>query len=134
MKPKKTRASEPSLRDKLAAKFTKDFLADYDANGVAVIQQLREKHPDRYIEQAARLISTAAEPGSDFDRAKSMRDIGIGLLKQVGVSEDNMTDEMIEAAIAANDRLVRELEKIAADDEFGRLSMAAALEASGVHQ
>src|SRR5262245_42410658 len=134
MKARKPKATEPSLKDQLAAKFTKDFLADYDANGVAVIQRLREKHPDRYIEQAARLIAQAEPPSGVFDKAKSMQDIGRGLLQQVGIAEDNMTDEMIEAAIAANDKFVRELERIATDDEFARLSMAAALEASGIRQ
>src|SRR5262245_45345899 len=134
MKARKPKATEPSLRDKLSAKFLKDFEADFAEHGADVIQQLREKHPDRYAELAAKLIAQAEPPSGVFDRAKSMEDIGRGLLQQVGVAEDNMTDEMIEAAIAANDKFVRELEKIAADDEFAGISMAAALEASGIRQ
>src|SRR5262245_27992657 len=133
MKPKKTRASEPSLKDKLAAKFTQDFLADYDANGVAVIQQLREKHPDRYIEQAARLIATAEEPSGVFDKAKSMDDIGRGLLSQVGCIAPS--ERQIQEAIRANDEFVARLEANARDsDELASLEMAAALEASGIRQ
>src|SRR5262249_28355736 len=134
MKPRKPKPTEPSLRDRLSAKFMTDFEADYQEHGTNVIQQLREKHPDKYAALAADLSRQAEPPSGVFDKAKSMEDIGRGLLQQVGVAEDNITDEMIEAAIAANDKFVRELEKIAADDEFARLSMAAALEASGVHQ
>src|SRR5262245_3558322 len=123
MKPRKPKSSEPSLKDQLAAKFTKDFLADYDANGVAVIQQLREKHPDRYIEQAARLIATAEEPSGVFDKAKSMDDIGRGLLSQVGCVAPS--ERQIQEAIQANDEFVARLEAIARDDdELASLYMA----------
>ena len=134
MKPRKPKATEPSLRDKLGANFMKAFEADFADNGAGVIAELRTKSPEKYAEIAARLIAQAEPPSGVFDKAKSMEDIGRGLLQQVGVAEDNMTDEMIEAAIAANDKFVRELEKIAGDDEFARLSMAAALEASGIRQ
>jgi hypothetical protein len=111
---RKSKSSEPSLRERLSARFLKDFDEDYAAFGADVIKQLREKYPDRYIEQAARLIAQSEPPGGIFDEAKTMRDIGIGLMKQVGVSEENITDPMIEAAIAANDKFVAELERIAA--------------------
>jgi hypothetical protein len=46
-----------------------------------------------------------------FNDAKSMRDIGIMLLSQVGVSEPS--DHDITAAIEAHDRLIEALEAIA---------------------
>jgi hypothetical protein len=57
---------------------------------------LREKHPDRY-ELAAKLIAQAEPRSGEFDKAKSMDDIGRGFLRQVGVSDENMTEAMIEA-------------------------------------
>jgi len=53
---------------------------------------------------------------SDFSQAQSMQDIGRGLLKQVGLHEDAITQQMIERAIAANDELVARLEQIAQGD------------------
>jgi hypothetical protein len=106
----------PSLRDKLSVNFMKAFEADFASNGVNVIEQLRLKAPDKYAAIATQLIASAEPPAGDFDQAKSMEDIGRGLLRQVGVLDENMTDAMIEAAIEAQDILVKKLELIAAMD------------------
>jgi hypothetical protein len=114
MKPRKAKASEPSLRDRLSANFLAAFQADFAANGVAAIEALRQKSPEKYSEIAARLIAATEPPSSDdFGKAQSMQDIGRGLLKQVGLHEDAITEQMIEQAIAANDALVARLEQIA---------------------
>src|SRR5262249_18905643 len=75
MKARKPKTNEPSPRDKLAAGFLKAFESDFEAHGVDVIERLREKHPDRYADLAARLIATT-EPKSDGprDRKRSPRD------------------------------------------------------------
>ena len=133
MKPRKPKSSEPSLRDKLSAKFLKDFEADFAANGADVIKQLRERHPDRYAELAAKLIAQAEPPSGVFDRAQSMHDIGIGLLAQVGCIAPS--ERQIQEAIRANDEFVARLESISRDDDdLASLEMAAALEASGIQQ
>lgn len=118
MKPRKPKATEPSLRDRLSANFLAAFQADFEANGVAVIEQLRLKSPEKYAELGAKLIAAAEPPteGVDFSKAKSMQDIGRGLLKQVGL--DDPTDAQIEAAIVANDNLIDTLTTIAACDEI----------------
>jgi hypothetical protein len=115
MKPKKSRASEPNCRDLLSKDFLAAYQSDFRAHGLEAIEKLRAENPAKYAEVGARLIMAAAEPPSaGFDSAKSMRDLGIGLLTQVGVQEDAITEQMIEAAIAAQDELVRKLEMIVA--------------------
>jgi hypothetical protein len=61
MKPRKPKASEPSLRDKLSQNFLSAFESDFKQNGVAAIESLRQKSPEKYAEIAARLIA-ATEP------------------------------------------------------------------------
>jgi hypothetical protein len=112
MKRKSKSSEQPSLRERLSARFLKDFDEDYAAFGADVIKQLREKHPDRYIEQAARLIAQSEPPGGIFDKAQSMQDIGRGLLQQVGLTDPS--EAQIEMAIKANDELVARLEMIVA--------------------
>src|SRR5262245_6204581 len=109
---RKSKANEPSLRDRLSENFLRDFEADFAANGKAVIEQLREKYPDRYAAIATQLIASAEPPSGVFDKAQSMADIGRGLLAQVGLTDPSETQ--IQMAIAANDRFVGELEQIVA--------------------
>jgi hypothetical protein len=116
MKPRKTKIAEPSLRDKLSVNFLRAFQNDFEANGVDVIVRLREKCPERYVELAAKLIA-ATEPPANTDvwsECKSTEDIGRELLRQVGAEEFSITPEMIEQALAANERLVETLEAIIA--------------------
>jgi hypothetical protein len=111
MKPRKPK-SEPSVRDKLAQGFVEAFQADFEENGKAVIEALRNKSPDKYTEIAARLIA-ATEPQSQTDGiagANSSEDIGRRLLQSIGVAEP--TDEQVEEAIMANNRFVEQLEGI----------------------
>ena len=108
-------SSEPSLRDKLSASFIAAFESDFAANGAAVIEKLREKYPQHYVEIGARLIAATQEPDgpTNFSNVQSMEDIGRKLLEQIGVNEFAMTDDMIQRAVEANDRLVDELARIA---------------------
>jgi hypothetical protein len=115
MKPKKSKGTEPSLRDKLSAKFMKDFEADFAANGAAVIAELRTKSPEKYAEIASRLIAQTEPPNpNDLSNAKTMHDVGRMLLQGVGLHDPS--DQQIEAAMAANNRLMSELEMIVALD------------------
>jgi hypothetical protein len=115
MAPKsKTKTVEPSLRDKLSASFMKAFQNDFELYGVEVIEQLRERHPDKYAQIATQLIATVEPKAADgFEQCDSMEDIGRRLWKSVGVEEDAATDDMVARAIAANDRLIDELGQIA---------------------
>jgi hypothetical protein len=120
MKPRKTKATEPSLRDKLSAAFLEAFQADFEENGKAVIEALRNKSPDKYTEIAARLIA-ATEPQSQptgFASCDSMEDIGVRLLESVGAPRDTITEAMVQAAINANDAFLERLAQIAQDAQM----------------
>src|SRR5262245_25294517 len=111
----RSKANEPSLRDKLSGAFMAAMEEDFAANGKAVIEQLRVKHPDRYAELAARLIAQTEPPNpNDLSQAKSLFEVGRMLLQGVGLHDPS--DQQIEAAMAANNRLMTELETIAAVD------------------
>jgi hypothetical protein len=119
MKPRKTKLGEPSLRDKLGDAFMQAFEADFATHGVSVIERLRESHPEKYVEVGAKLIATAEQPLSpgDFSRCETLQDIGRQLLRQVGMDEYTISDELADKAAAANARFVDELELIAAQAE-----------------
>jgi hypothetical protein len=107
-------AAQPSLRDRLSANFLAAFEADFAANGVAAIEQLRQKSPEKYAEIAARLMVNNEPKPDDFKQCKSMEEIARKLLKSSGVEdEDRITPAMIQAAIEANNRFVDELKRIA---------------------
>src|SRR5262245_23631344 len=113
MKPKKSKATEPSLRDKLSANFMKAFEADFAANGVDVIEKLRERSPEKYAELAAKLIAQSEPPDpNDVNNAKTSEDLMRHALGKMGIA--NPTEQQLEMAVAANSRFMSELEMIAA--------------------
>ena len=105
MKPRKTKAAEPSLRAKLSAAFLEAFEADFAAHGVNVIEKLRERSPEKYAELAGKLIMTTEPPQQGFNEAQTMEEIGRKLLQSVGANELALTDEMIARAVELNDLL-----------------------------
>ena len=106
-------SSEPSLRDKLSASFIESVQKDWDENRATAIAELREKDIKAYAELVAKLISPEhSVPSSPWAAAKSSRDIGKLLLAQVGMDPDMVTDEMAYEAVAANLRLIEQLEAI----------------------
>jgi hypothetical protein len=109
---KKPRKSEPGPRDKLSKAFLEALSEDFAVNGPAVIERMRETHPERYAELAGKLIMATEPPSGGFEECQSMQEIGLKLLKSVGVDEAAATDDMIEAAIVANDKFIARLEAI----------------------
>src|SRR5262249_4510746 len=114
MKPKKPKASEPSLRDKLSQAFLEALEADFREYGKSVIETMRQKDPTRYAELAGKLILTAEQPpaGIDFKSARSMEEIGKKLMQSVGMDERIISPEMVQAAIEANNAFIAQLEAI----------------------
>ena len=106
----------PSTRDRLSSAFVQALEKDWAEHGSEVIQQIRQDNPVKYGELIARLVPMDANPlsANDYSTCNSMEDIGRQLLRQIGMSEDDITDDMIAAAIEANGRLVDTLEAIAA--------------------
>ncbi len=89
---------------------------DWAEHGSEVIQQTRLDNPVKYGNLIARLVPMDANLPSakDFSSCQSMEDIGMRLLKAVGLAEDAMTPAMIGQAIEANDAFIARLERIAA--------------------
>jgi hypothetical protein len=114
MKPNKLKSSkEPSLRAKLSAAFLEALEMDFREHGKQVIERMRESHPERYCEVAAKMISTIDQPDpNSWESAQSMQDIGRKLLQSVGTPDDAITDQAIEDAVAANDEFIAKLELI----------------------
>lgn len=109
---KSTRKPKGSLRDQLSADYLKIFQEDFAANGVKVIQALRDKSPEKYAEIAARLIAATEPPNpNDYSQCQSQEEIAVKLLQSVGL-EGEATEEQIQEAIAAKDRFTEQLEAI----------------------
>src|SRR5262245_17997299 len=115
MKPRKpSKTSEPSLIDELS-KPLRDFVSDFKEHGADALKNVRETNPEKYLELSTKLLPLVAalNPGtSDFSNCQSMEDIGMRLLKQVGVEEDQMVPDMVKAAIEANDIFIDALNAI----------------------
>jgi hypothetical protein len=117
MKPRKQKSGEPSLRERLSQKFLEALEADFQLHGTTILERMRESHPERYAELAAKLIMTA-EPKQEpqgLAAASSMHDVGQRLLQSIGCVEP--TEEQIQAAIVANDEFIAQLEAIRAKAE-----------------
>ena len=115
----KPESNEPSLKEKLSASFLTAFEADFKANGLAVIEQLRVDEPAKYVEVGAKLIAAVEQPApapGSFSSCDSQADIAINLLKQVGLPDGAATPSMIEAAVEAQLLFVETLERIAKGD------------------
>jgi hypothetical protein len=105
MKPRKPKGMEPSLSQKAMAALDEDF----KTHGVDAIKQLRESRPDRYVE----LCTRGTEPSVDgIESAQSKQELAVRLLKSIGMGEFEMTQEMIDQAIAAKDAFVARLREI----------------------
>jgi hypothetical protein len=116
---KPSKASEPTLIEQLG-KPLRDFVEDFKAHGADVLQKVREDNPEKYLELSTKLLPLVAalNPGtSDFNDCNSKHDIGIKLLRTVGLAEIDMDESMIEEAIAANDAFIERLQQIRAEAE-----------------
>src|SRR5262245_47032569 len=93
----------------------RDFVADFKEHGSDALHKVREKSPEKYLELASKLLPLVAAlnpAANEVSQAKSKQDIGLALLKSVGVDEFIITEEMVQDAIAANDTFVDQLEAI----------------------
>src|SRR5262245_66453830 len=111
MKTRKPKAGEPSLRDKLSADYLEAYQADFAVNGKSVIEELRTKSPEKYVEIAARLIA-ATEPRADdgYENCQSQEEIGRKVLENIGLRD---TDESsVEKAVKAHDVFIEQLRAI----------------------
>jgi hypothetical protein len=90
-------------------------VADFKLHGKRALEQVRLESPSKYLELASKLAALVAAlkpPQSAFHDANSMQDIGRKLLESVGTDNAAITEDMIQEAVAANDRLIAQLESI----------------------
>ena len=105
---------EATLLDQLGVPL-RDFVADFKLHGKKALEQVRQESPSKYLELASKLAALVAAlkpPQSAFHDANSMQDIGRKLLESVGTDNAAITEDMIQEAVAANDRLIAQLESI----------------------
>ena len=116
MKSKKNKSDEPSLIDELTGNLSKAFMDNFRENGVATVELLRQKHPEKFIENVVRFIAAAqthTQPKDGYANCQSTQEVARKLLVDCGASEFAITDDMIEEAIKESDRHVEELGRIA---------------------
>jgi len=102
------------LLDELS-KPLRDFVADFKAHGADVLQKVRENNPEKYLELSTKLLPLVAalNPGeSDFSDCRSLDEIGIKLLKAVGMDEYLMDENAVKAALECNNAFIAKLEAI----------------------
>lgn len=110
MKPRKPKPNEPSIREKLSAKFDADLLADYLAHGPEAIAEARQKSPEKWLDTVNRRVGTTEPRRDGFASAQNMQDIGRKLLQSIGFTEPD--DISIQRAIQANNAFMARLEAI----------------------
>ena len=111
---KKQKPAEASLIDQLGGPL-KDFVNDFKEHGKTVLETVRAENPAKYLEMASKLaalVVTLKPPQDGFHDANTMEEIGLRLLKSIGMEEEDITPEMIAEAIAANEKFVAGLEEI----------------------
>jgi hypothetical protein len=114
---------EENLLNQLSSPL-RDFVKDFKAHGKGVLEQVRERNPEKYLELSAKLAGLVAtlkpQQPDGYSKARSKEEIAIALLKQMGVAEDQMTAPMIEQAMAANEFFIARLEAIRDDQVQGK--------------
>jgi hypothetical protein len=120
MKPRKSGISnEPSLLQELNEPL-RDFVADFKLHGKSALEQVRERSPEKYLELSTKLLPLVAalNPGvDDFSDCKDMQDVAVRLLRSIGLSDFEMTPDMLEDAKKLNDRFIDDLQAIRAAAE-----------------
>jgi hypothetical protein len=111
----KNKPPEESLLNQLSVPL-RDFVKDFKAHGANVLQQVRERNPEKYLELSAKLAGLVAtlkpQQPDGYYKARNKEEIAVALLKSVGVQEDQITADMIEATVRVNADFVSRLETI----------------------
>jgi hypothetical protein len=73
------------------------------------------------VAKLANLVATLKPVQPDgYSKARNKEEIAVALLKQVGVAEDQITPDVVEAAVAANEVFIARLEAIRDTAQGGR--------------
>ena len=112
---KRNRKDNLDSRHELSNDFVRMLSDDWQQNGKATLEKVREKTPDRYCELVAKVVPKEMLIAADYSPAegnepKTSKDIADRLLGDVGLS--NPSDQDRERALQAYDTLIATLESI----------------------
>src|SRR5262245_62196002 len=113
-KPSKPKPAKQSLVEELSEPL-RDFVADFKTHGKSALETVRERSPEKYLELSTKLLPLVAalNPGADdYSDCKDLRSLAIKLLKNVGVDEFTMSEDMIQEALDANNVFIDRLQQI----------------------
>jgi len=116
MSRKKQKSSTAPLVDELSGPL-REFVNDFAKNGKAVLEQVRTRSPEKYLELSCKLASLVAalEPkASELENAQNDQDIAVALLHNIEMDDASIDDSAIAEAVALNDEFLRGLEAIKA--------------------
>src|SRR5262245_1830630 len=115
-KPTKTKPIKASLVEELSEPL-RDFVSDFKLHGKSALETVRERSPEKYLELSTKLLPLVAalNPGaSGFSDCQSQNEIAVRLLRSMGVSEFDISEQMVADAVQANEKFVATLKNIAA--------------------
>jgi hypothetical protein len=113
MSRRKQKSTAPLL-DQLSAPL-KEFVEDFGRHGKSVLERVRERSPEKYLELSCKLASLVAAlkpKGDDLDSANNSEELGIALLHAIDMEDDQIDEKAIQLAIKANDEFCQRLDAI----------------------
>src|SRR5260221_3251281 len=113
MSRRKKKSTAPLL-DQLSAPL-KEFVEDFGRHGKSVLERVRERSPEKYLElscKLATLVATLKPRGDEIDGAQNPDELAVALLRQMEMPEDAIDERAILAATEAVDEFNAALEAI----------------------
>src|SRR5258708_1727993 len=110
MSRRKQKSTTPLL-DQLSGPL-REFVEDFGRHGKSVLEQVRQRSPEKYLELSCKLASLVAAlrpKGNDLDSADSPEELGLMLLHSIDMEDDRIDEKAIQLAIKANDEFVQRL-------------------------
>lgn len=120
--PRKPKTAEPTLLQRLN-KPLRDIVADLETNVAEELKKVRERDSAEYLQIAVKLLPLIAALNptkSEFADCNDKQALGIALLKSVRGADEleiELTEDMISAALKANDEFIDQLQAIRAAAE-----------------
>jgi hypothetical protein len=111
----KSKANEPSARDKLSADFTRRLEEKWREKGDDVLEAAFKESPTKIAEMIARLVSVSVPTATGYGDCQSQQELAVKLLSSIGVVDP--TEETIEQVVFLNKEFAATLESIRARAE-----------------
>src|SRR5260370_41564556 len=113
MSRRKQKSTAPLL-DRLSAPL-REFVEDFGRHGKSVLERVRERSPEKYLElscKLAALVATLKPRGDEIDGAQNPDELAVALLRQMEMPEDAINEDAILAATETVDQFNAALEAI----------------------